>query len=377
MAERKKKPVSKSPIKKKVVKKVAKKGVKRAASKITGRRKPTAISLKKPKANPIIEPIVSDWEAKATFNPTAVTHGGEVHIIYRAIGNDDMSRLGYAHSKNGMKVDERHPNAAYVHEFNREPKAGVKKVSYLSGGGWGGGAEDPRLTLLGSEVYLLYTAFNGWDSVRIALTRITLDDFLNKNFGSWEKPVFISPPGEIHKNWALFPDKIGGKYAILHSISPEIMIDYFDDLDELDGETYIKSVHQGSLHWQRRDKGVRGVGPSPLKTDFGWLVLYHATEEADPGRYKLWAMLLDADNPERVIARSSKPILEPDEDYENDGYKWGVVYSCGAVIKEGNLIVYYGGADKVSCVASADLNAFLSELLKSGGRLSSRKKIKV
>ena len=155
------------------------------------------------------------------------------------------------------------------------------------------------------------------------------------------------------------------------------MIDYFNDLDELDGETYIHSVHQGSPMWNERHKGVRGIGPAPIRTEAGWLVLYHAMEENDPGRYKLWAMLLDLNNPEKVLTRSAKPILEPDQEYENNGFKWGVVYSCGAVIKGEQLIVYYGGADRVSCVASAKLKPFLHELMKSGGSLSKRKKVAV
>ena len=70
----------------------------------------------------------------------------------------------------------------------------------------------------------MYTAFDGWGSVRIALTSIGLTDFLKKDW-QWKKPTLISPPGEIHKNWVLFPEKINGKFAILHSISPDILID--------------------------------------------------------------------------------------------------------------------------------------------------------
>jgi predicted GH43/DUF377 family glycosyl hydrolase len=112
---------------------------------------------------------------------------------------------------------------------------------------------------------------------------------------------------------------------------------------------------------------IRGVGPAPLKTKYGWLVLYHKMERHDSYRYKLWAMILDAKNPAKILYNSASPILEPDEWYENDGYKSGVVYSCGAVIKDGKLFVYYGGADKVSCVAMASLDEFLKELVHTGG----------
>jgi predicted GH43/DUF377 family glycosyl hydrolase len=110
---------------------------------------------------------------------------------------------------------------------------------------------------------------------------------------------------------------------------------------------------------------MRGVGPTPIKTKLGWLVLYHAMEESDPNRYKLFAMILDSKNPAKIIYRSKNPILEPDLHYENEGYKWGVIYSCGAVVKDGELLVYYGGADKVSCVASISLSELMEDLKKN------------
>jgi predicted GH43/DUF377 family glycosyl hydrolase len=85
-------------------------------------------------------------------------------------------------------------------------------------------------------------------------------------------------------------------------------------------------------------------------------------------------MILDLKDPSKILYNSKHPILEPDEWYENEGYKAGVVYACGAVVKDGQLFVYYGGADKVSCVATANLDAFLKELVHSGAsRLKSKK----
>jgi len=191
---------------------------------------------------------------------------------------------------------------------------------------------------------------------------------------NWEIPVLISPPGQIHKNWVLFPEKINNKYAILHSISPHIMIDYVKDLKELNGNNFIHSIHQGSPLWGTRDKLIRGVGPSPIKTKYGWLVIYHKMDKGEMHRYKLWAMILDLKDPAKILYNSSQPILEPDEWYENEGYKSGVVYSCGAVVKDGELFVYYGGADKVSCVATANLEKFLQELVHSNAtKVKSRK----
>lgn len=340
-------------------------------------RKVTVLDLQRSIKNPIIEPTSHShyWESKATFNPTAICHDGKVHILYRAIGDSDNSVLGYAGSSDGFTISDNFPTPAYFHFIHRKSDRSLPSISYSSGGGWGGGCEDPRMTLFGDKIYILYTAFDGWGSVRIALSSISLEDFISKKW-NWKEPVLISPPGQIHKNWVLFPEKIKGKYAILHAISPKIMIDYFKSLDELDGDNFIHSVHQSSPLWQARDRLVRGVGPAPIKTKYGWLVLYHKMDRHETHRYKLWAMILDAEDPTRILYNSSRAILEPDEWYENEGYKGGVVYSCGAIVKDGKLFVYYGGADKFSCVATADLEKFLKELMHASASKLESKKIK-
>jgi predicted GH43/DUF377 family glycosyl hydrolase len=327
--------------------------------------------LERHENNPIIQPREDRfWEMKATFNPGAIYADKRVHLLYRAIGGDDVSVLGYAASDDGINISERSEGPAYTPETTRknEPVAPTALPVYCSGGGWNGGCEDPRLTLIDRTVYLMYTAFDGWGSIRIALTSIGLNDFLNKKW-QWEKPTLISPPGEIHKNWVIFPEKINGKFAILHSISPNIMIDYFDSLDHFREEEHIiwGSVRRMEVREPGRwESLVRGAGPPPIKTKLGWLVFYHAIDRDDPGRYKLGAMVLDEKDPTKVLYRSQGPILEPLAHYENNGLKSGIVYSCGAIVKDGELYVYYGGADSVVCVAMANLDNFLDELKRFG-----------
>ncbi len=340
--------------KKKILKKVSKKIVKKAD-----------IELKRANHNPIISPRLYPWESKATFNPSAFMANDKVHLIYRAIGDNDTSVLGYANSKDGYNVDERLPYAVYrrPNNINKIDKD-ILPIDYISGGGWNGGCEDPRLTRIGDTVYMLYTAFDGWGSLRIALTSIKLSDLENKKW-NWKKPVLISPPHEIHKNWVIFPEKINGKYAILHSFYPKILVDYFISLDNFDGKTFIKSNNTRPVDQSRSwDGWFRGVGPAPIKTELGWLVLYHAMDHKNPDRYRIGALILDIKDPTVVLYRSQYPILEPEEYYENNGYKWGVVYTCGAVVKNGELLVYYGGADKFVGVASVKLDTLLDDLKK-------------
>ncbi len=333
-------------------------------------KKPDFVALNKSGQNPIILPNPeNDWEAWQTFNPGVVSLGGKVYFLYRAIGPEGVSRLGYADSDDGVVINERIPYPVYRH---RESEGHFNIYSFASGGGWGG-AEDPRIVKVGDEdsLYITYVTFN--EGIRVALTSIREDDFLNKRW-KWRKPRLISPPGEVHKNWVIFPEKIKGKYAILHGINPEIKIEYLDSLD-FDDKSFIKSVW-GPKRRKSWDNWVRGAGAPPVKTKYGWLLFYHAMTEGEGG-YKVGAMLLDLDDPAKVIYRSNGPILAPEETYENNGYKSGIVYASGAIVRDNNIMVYYGGSDSYVCVASAPLDDFLDSLRKGAKPSLKKKKLRV
>jgi len=327
--------------------------------------------------NPILEPETKHWwESKAAFNPGAIYEGGKVHLVYRAIGDTDISVLGYASSVDGFHIDERLPEPVYVPRESFEgaglvyPAPGYPQRTYahtenngeyVSGGGLGG-CEDPRLTKIDDRVFMTYVAFDGYSPPRIALSSIHINDFLAKNW-QWKKPVLISPPGVIDKNACILPERINSKYVIFHRIFPNILVDFADDLD-FDGTTrFLKGefkIRPRAAYWDSRKIGA---GAPPIKTEDGWLLIYHGVGERDPGRYKIGAMLLDLKNPTRVISRPEEPILEPEVWYENEGWKSGVIYPCGAVVIRDRLIVYYGGADKVTCVASVKLDELLDHLV--------------
>jgi predicted GH43/DUF377 family glycosyl hydrolase len=332
------------------------------------------MQLHRYRQNPVLSPSVLEWESEAVFNPAAFYDNGRIHLLYRAMGPDGVSRIGYASSSDGIHFDERLDYPVYVPAAgfgapSTNPERGPQKYDlemYPSGGGWAG-CEDPRVVAINGHAYMSFVAFDGWHFIRQALTAIPLEDLHQKKW-NWRKPVLISPPNQTHKNWVIFPEKINGKYAILHGLSPKIHIEYVDNIDGFDGTTFIESLPSAGGrgyndanrkdHWDNR---VRGAGAPPLKTPLGWLLLYHANDKRDPGKYKLGAMLLDPDDPTKVLYRAAAPLLEPSEWYENDG-KPGVVYTCGAVIIGDNLIVYYGGGDKHIGVARANLAEFLKAL---------------
>ncbi|MCL5006606.1 MAG: glycosidase [Patescibacteria group bacterium] len=334
---------------------------KKTGKKPRERKKPSLSKLLvKAEENPIISPSTHNgWETWQTFNPGVILLDDKVHFLYRAIGEDAVSRLGYASSTDGLTIDERHPRPVYEHQISAPV---FNPYSFASGGSFGG-SEDPRLVKVDGDdrVYMTYTACDG--GLGVALTSLPEKSFLQKKW-KWKKPVLISPPGEVHKNWVIFPEKIHGRYAILHSISPDISIDYRDDLDFKNGE-YIKSFYNprggGKMGWE---SWIRGAGAPPIKTRDGWLLFYHAMDKDDPWKYKVGAMLLDLDDPTKILYRSREPILEPEEKYENNGFKSGVVYVSGAIVKGSDLFVYYGAADSYVGVARTKLNDFLNELTK-------------
>lgn len=333
-----------------------------------------SFKLDRHEQNPVLSPQSSrEWEHCGTFNPAAIRDDkGTVHLFYRAQGADGISRIGYSNSTDGLNFDERSMYPVF------EPLSGygmpeAEKVSgpkrycpefYTSGGGWGG-SEDPRAVLIGDRVYMTYTAFEGWSSVRIGLTSISLKD-LQKQKWNWRRPVLISKADEVSKNWLLFPEKINGRFAIIHSIVPKVLIEYVDSLDAITKP--ISSPRPQGMQPGRKgfwDNWVRGAGAPPIKTKLGWLLLYHAIDKNDPNRYKVGAMILDSNDPTKVLYRSPQPILEPDAHYENDG-KPGVVYASGAVVIGDNLVVYYGGGDKHVCIAQTPMKTLLEWLARYG-----------
>ncbi len=328
------------------------------------------LSLERYEGNPILRPNRDNsWESKAVLNPAAIYEEGKVHLLYRAIGENDVSVLGYAASIDGLNIQERFKEPVYI---PREPFEGVPSTRrvyspvpavFSSGGGGVGGCEDPRLTRIDDRVYLTYVAYNGFSHPRVALSSISTDDFLRRNW-NWVKPVLISKPGITNKNACILPELIHGKYVIYHRVFPDILIDYVDDLN-FDGQTrwlearYKIPARKLSSDW---DNLKVGAGPPPIKTKDGWLLIYQAVGTRGDYRYKIGAMLFDLNDPTQIIARTKNPILEPDAWYENEGWKKGVVYPCGAVTMDDRLFVYYGGADTVVCVASVKLKYFLQQL---------------
>jgi len=391
---------------KKVLKKLPKKAVKKLSKKNktkTNPKKKIKKTVKKLKiqknlflvkkfiGNPIMEPNQhSAWESEAVFNPAAVLHDGNVHLFYRALGPDGMSRIGYASSPDGINFYERLPYPVYMAESIQEatkhrPYTSPARLCYdtglhASGGGWGG-CEDPRAVKIGDQIYMTFNIFNGWNSIRVAAVSISGKDLSNKNW-NWSNLYYLSRPGDRQKNWVLFPEKINGKFAVFHNLDKgdpgRVHIAYLNNLDMNEAPSSEEAIDPQRLPdhnvaWHYR---TRSAAAPAIKTKEGWLLFYHAMDKNDSDKYKVGAMLLDLKDPTKVLYRASQPVLEPDEWYEND-WKPGIVYLSGAVVKNGTLFLYYGGGDKRIAVAHTELQDFINKLKTNKPTVFSRKKINI
>jgi predicted GH43/DUF377 family glycosyl hydrolase len=288
--------------------------------------------------NPILQPIISNkWESRRVFNAAAIKVGKNVHILYRAIGNDGISRIGYASSPDGYIINERSPTPIFRPKNNTE--------NY--------GCEDPRVTLFNNEVIMAYTALTETDHeqiYQIALTSISADDFLSKQW-KWNERL-LPFKGIRNKDGVLFPKKIDGKYLMFHRLEPDMCVAYSDDLKRwYDIKSFMRPRTKSWDCWK-----IGAAGP-PIELNEGWLVIYHGVSFEKV--YSLGVLLLDRDNPETILHRSEAPILTPVTDYERFGKVPNTVFSCGNVLINDEILVYYGGADSVVCVATYELNELM------------------
>ncbi|GAB4373716.1 MAG: glycosidase [Calditrichia bacterium] len=301
----------------------------------------------------ILDPDPShDWESGAVFNPGTVAEGETVHMLYRAVTGENKSTIGYAQLSPEGKVIKRYHHPVIVQEFDREQ--------------WG--CEDPRIVPFGGRYLIFYTGFDGKDIIRGENARIMLAE--TRDFSKFHKYGMIGPDVQ-DKDAMIFPEEIGGKIAFIHRVVPNIQIAFFDDLNHL--------IQPEKTYWDRHLRELDrftvmcretawealkiGAGPPPIRTEAGWLLIYHGVDEQKV--YRAGAALLDEKNPLRVIARLPYPILEPEREYEKIGDVNMVVFPEGVVQFDNEIFVYYGAADKVIGLAAGNLSELIDALWKN------------
>lgn len=304
------------------------------------------------KHNPILNPIKDhNWESSYVLNPAAIDIEGEINIVYRAISPDNTSTMGLATSKHGYAIDHRLAEPIYVPRTQFETKQADPNGN--------SGCEDGRLVRIGNKIYTTYTGYNGRDLPAVAASSISVEDFKARNWDNWSEPELISPPGIDDKDAAIFPEKINGKYMVLHRIDHHVCADFIDKLDfknnKLTRCIQIFGPRKGM--WDSKKVGINGP---PFLTEAGWILFYHGIN--DNHSYCMGAVLLDREDPTVIIGRSAAPIMEPYTAYEKEGWINDVVFSCGQVVRDNKIFIYYGGADSVVCVATLELDKLVTSL---------------
>lgn len=331
-----------------------------------------------------VKPSIDGWEVMCVFNAGVIEFGDEILLLMRvaerprnndpnkvlvpimecADGKPQMKILEFSPSDEGIYLGDPRvvcfPNKVYLtsishlrlarskdgRHFTVDPKPALSPDQPYEAYG----LEDPRITKLGDTYYVVYKG--------VASTGITQCLATTKDFVNWEKHGIIFAPENMDA--MIFPQKVRGKYVALHRPqpkmigSPNMWVAYSENLIHWGEHKFLLGCAEGT--WEG---GRIGGGAVPFMTERGWLEIYHAATPDD--RYCLGAALLDAEYPEKLLAKSPKPMMEPEAPYETSGFKPNVVFTCGAIVRGDTVSIYYGASDEV--VAGADFS--LNEILES------------
>lgn len=320
--------------------------------------------------NPILKPNIENrWENICVLNPAVIydKEGKQFIMLYRAGGDEyeHWIRLGLAISKDGIIFERVSDKPVMdVHQDDAD----------------GGCIEDPRLIQIDGVYYITYASrpfYPGryWDLEAVSkrnrerfvwpesapkfLREAHTTSYLacTTDFKTYKRLGRISDSRYDDRDVVIFPEKIGGKFIKIcrpkcDNKAPAIWIAFSDDL--LEWESPIK-LFSGEQAWE---KEKIGAGCPPIKTKDGWLLVYHGVSSADQ-YYRVGAVLLDLENPRKVLARTKDFIMEPEYDYEVKGLWTGCVFPTGIVEKDGLLYIYYGCADKFISLATVPLKELL------------------
>lgn len=285
-------------------------------------------------SNPIITLEDMPFPCNTVFNGTPVKLGDEYLLLLRVEGQRGYSFFALARGKDGFHFEvEKKPVLLPADK-------GIFKFYENRG------IEDPRATFIDGVYYVLYTAVSEV-GYRIAVAQ-------TEDFRSFKRIALISEPG--NKDGVLFPEKISGQYVRLDRPIGlgvgSIWISYSNDLKSWGNSKVLLSPRSG--YW---DSFRVGASVPPIRTEHGWLEIYHGVRMTSAGPiYRAGAVLLDLEDPSVVIKRCDVPILSPREVYERVGDVGNVVFPCGAIVEpEGEIKVYYGGADTCIAVATTSL----------------------
>lgn len=333
--------------------------------------------LKKYSGNPILSPNPDNaWESLVVCNPAAWYEDGKFYMHYRAAGNDEehLIHIGLAVSSDGFNFER----------IKDEPVLSPSPDNFDAGS-----VEDPRVVKLGGEYYMTY-AFRpyppgqywkySYDEVKAPQHDEYAPACLRENIGNtalaiskdlihFKKVGRLTEPSLDDRDVILFPEKVNNKFYMLHrpknyvgdkynTDHPAIWIKSSDDLMSWNVPSTL--LLKGEQWWEMK---VGGNTP-PIRTDKGWLMLYHGVDSKFC--YRVGACLLDLNDPTKILYRTKDYIMEPETVIEKNGlYKWGVVFPTGNVLVDDTLYVYYGASDQWCCVATANIHELIDFIIEN------------
>lgn len=312
--------------------------------------------VKRSKLNPILAPNQENsWENYAVFNGNPIQIKDKIHMVYRAQctperveGNTfSMSVIGKAESKDGVNFKNREVFISPEHPWERY------------------GCEDPRVTKIDGKYYIFYTAISAFplnipEGIKVGLA-------ISRDMKKVSEKHLITPFNA--KAMTLFPEKINGKYVALLTVNPDrlpthLAIAEFSKLEDMWSEAYWKKWYaklDKHIFIHGDDVDRIEIGSCPLKTERGWLLVTCRIQnhKSHDRVFAIEALLLDLKDPRKIIGKTRGALVVPEESYELNGTIGNTIFPSGAMIKNGDLHIYYGATDTTIAMAKVNLEQLL------------------
>lgn len=309
--------------------------------------------------NPILTPIKEHpWEAFAVFNWSPIKVGGKIHALYRAMslpqqlqGQDlNISSIGHTTSIDGIHFEAR---CEFISPQNEWDKIGC---------------EDPRMTEFEGKFYIFYTAISEYPfrptGIRVALA-------VSTDLENIESRHLITPFNA--KAMVLFPERIKGKMTAALTANTDlppskIAIVQFDKDEDLYSpsfwDAWYYEIDKHTIEPRRLPTDHVEIGAPPIKTPYGWLMLYSHIQNYHTNNklFGVEALLLDLEEPTKILGRTKGAMFVPEELYERYGHISNVVFPSGALVEKDELKIYYGACDMVCCMTTVNLDGLLASM---------------